>query len=386
MKLKIDQIIENEEQIGFKMGLKDSKQSLKELVKKVQVQSFAEEIENDKTKIATYLERFKDAEKNYGKDHKISKQEKLSTDVFKRVLILAGTNEINIIGSEKTGIATENNLPVCSYLAHGGRIKIEIPKNSDDKMINWLTSGDENLDGKSRKQNQLKALTEGKIVYNRSAATHDINRKKVNGEYQLVEKKGFVIGAKDFVLNKFFSVKTKHYGVDLALNAKFNDKDSLGNEVLKPDGDHGHLYIHYKPATSLKPGSILIGLEGAAPSSQKHSKTGASNPLTPIDGSKFRDLAKKLTSDKRYQTTIIPKKIDGLSIKLTSESINKVTALKSDEYGQELAYIMPSKSVEDFQKKRDVIVNAKPKRNVGENIAKKVAIFDKKSKNQGMRI
>lgn len=377
------------------MSLTDGKEKLKTLIETIRSKSFAEEIENDKTKIATYLERFKDAATKHGENHMISKQEKLSTDVFKRVLILAGTNEINIIGSGKKGIATENNLPVCSYLAHGGRIKIEIPKNSDDKMINWLTSGDKNLDGKSRKQDQLKALTEGKIVYNRSAATHDVNRKKIKGEYQLVEKKGFLIGAQDFVLNKFFSVKTKHYGVDLALNAKFGGQDSLGNTVAKPDGDHGHLYIHYKPATSRKPGSILIGIEGAAPNSQKHSKTGASNPLTPIDGSKFRDLVKKqLDSEKIYENTIIPKKIDGLSIKLTSKSVDAVTKLDSNNYGQELAFITPSKSVEEFQDKvtkklfhkSPLIVNTKTRPNIGENVAKKVEIFENKSKNKGMRI
>jgi len=34
--------------------------------------------------------------------------------------------------------------------------------------------------------------------------------------------------------------------------------------VNKPDGDHGHLYIHYTPATKDTPGSIMIGMEGAS--------------------------------------------------------------------------------------------------------------------------
>ncbi len=145
----------------------------------VKSQSFAEEIENDKNKIQTYLTRFKGAIKEYGIEHEVYKQEKLSADVFKRVLIMTGANEIYVIGDNKTQLASENNLPVSSYLVHGGRIKIEIPVDSDESLINWITSGNKEIDGKSRHQDQRKALDENKVVYNRSAATHDVIRKKM---------------------------------------------------------------------------------------------------------------------------------------------------------------------------------------------------------------
>ncbi len=181
----------------------------------------------------------------------------------------------------------------------------------------------------------------------------------------MIEKKGFKIGAKDFFNNKLLKVKTKHYGVDLALNAEFSGKDSMGKVVDKPDEDHGHLYIHYQPTVPPdKPGSILIGIEGAAPSSSKHSKTGASESKTAIDGSKFRDLIhKKLhAAEEIYKNTVIPKNIDGLKIKLSTKAINELTEIDVNNYGEELAHITPSKSVEEFKSKfKNKIFHISPK-------------------------
>jgi hypothetical protein len=320
----------------------------KEVIKKVASQSFAEEIENDKKKTEMFLKRAQQAEEKLGVDHEVTKQEKAASGVYKRALMLIGSSDLNLnLADGSVKKASENNLPVATMLSHGGRILVEIPNGSDDSLMNWLTSGDKSIDGKSQNQTQKGAINEGKIVYNRPAATHAVAYE--NGK--MVEKKGFLIGANDYVQNKVFGKKTQHYGVDLAMNAEFGGKDSEGNIVNKPDGHHGHLYIYYEPATKDKPGALLIGNEGAAPNSPKHSKVGASDPVSAIDGSKMDDLNLKLSfaNEVLYQDTKIPMKYNGMTAKLTLNNIEAITNLKDNDFGYDVGNTIPAKNSKEFE-------------------------------------
>jgi hypothetical protein len=323
-----------------------------EVLESVQKKSLAEEVENDKHKTALYLNRASVAEAIGNVDKGVLKQEQLSRDVYKRALLLVGAGglEVNSTNGE-TKQASQNGLPASSYLTHGSRVMVEIPVGSGDDLINWLTSGSKDANGRSMKQTQNQALAEGKVVYNRSAATHGVEIQKQGDQFALKEKRGFSIGAKDFLNNKILGQKTNHFGVDLALNAEFGGKDPQGNKVSKPDGDHGHLYIYYVPATDKKPGSLLIGVEGGAPTSEKHSKTGASVPLSAVDSSKFDTLEGKKKQDSEYQGTIIPKTQGGMVIKLDKERLDSLTQMKASEYGYDLAYAMPADNPEKFKNK-----------------------------------
>jgi hypothetical protein len=242
---------------------------------------------------------------------------------------------------------------------------IEIPSGSGgDKLINWLTSGDKEKDGRSSSQSQDGAIAENKnkIVYNRSAATHGIAIKEQKDErgkkqYEVEELKGFMIGAKSLAGNKILGKQTKHYGVDLAMNAEFGGKDPEGKVVSKPDGDHGHLYINYTPSKDGKPAVILIGVEGAAPTSSKHSKTGAPDPRSAVDGSKLGELRNKKEQVKtgEYKDTLIPQNFGGMFIKLTPEKVDKITSMRSKEFGVELAYTKPGKDPAEFLENRDKV-------------------------------
>lgn len=329
-----------------------------EILSDLSKQSFAQEIENDKAKSAQYIERGERAQEKGEADKTytaIADQEIKAVDVYKRALILVGSGSLQLHhdDSKVANSRAGNGLPVSSYLSHGARVMIEIPSGSGDQLVNWLTSGDANTSGMSRKQTQQGAIQDGKIVYNRPAATHDVSIEKLEGtnEYALKEKKGFGIGLKDFLSNKILGKKTNHFSVDLALNAALGEKDSRGKDVKKPDGDHGHLYIHYIAPTKDKPGSMLIGIEGGSPTSAKHSKTGAADPLSAIDGSKWEDLAvkKEIAGESKYTKTIVPKKYQGMTIKLGAEQLGKITKLDAKTFGAELAYAEPSTSVENFQ-------------------------------------
>lgn len=321
---------------------------LEKVIQEVKELSFAEEIENDKSKVKMLLARPKQARATKASPEIIEQEEK-SSAVYKRVLLLVGSSNMQVnSASGETKLAAENKLPISSYLNHGSRVLIEIPKGDNSELINWLTSGDKDIDGRSKKQSQEKAIKEKKIIYSRSAATHAVKFKKnINGELEPIEKKGFAIGAKDFLANKIFSADTPHWGVDLALNAEFNKKDSLGVTVAKPDGDHGHLYVYYNPSNYEMPGALMTGVEGGAPTSKKHSKSGAINPLSAIDGSKFSSLDAKARGEE-YQDVIIPKTLGGMMIKLTKEQIEEIVRLKDKDYGVELAHAVPCKSPQEL--------------------------------------
>ena len=337
-----------------------TKRSVDTLVKELEPKSFAEEIEQDKNKSAVLIGRAERAEGILGSTKASGgkfgvradqlKQEVESVAVYKRALMMMGSSGMTVTSERGREVsASENNLPVSSYLSHGSRTMIQIPPGSNDDLINWLTSGDTSKDGRSRSQDPNKAMSEKepKYVYNRAAATHDV---AVTGSGKVIEKKGFTIGLKDFLNNKILGKKTKHWGVDLAVDAEFGGLDSAGNRVNKPDGDHGHLYIHYTPATKDTPGSIMIGMEGAAPYSSKHSKIGASDPISPTGASKFDDLAmkKKATGEPEYDGTVVPKKYNGIHASLKMEDISSITKLNAKDFSIELAEAIPGKSSGEF--------------------------------------
>ena len=336
---------------------REERRNLKDLIRKVEERSFAEEIEIDKERIAVFLDRARRAEKTLGPDHEDAIHERGSSDIFKRALTILGAGGLEITTDEGEQVeASQNGLPVSTYLSHGSRSLIELPPGSGDDMINWLTSGQRDRIGHSSRQSQRGAIREGKLVYNRPAATHDVElvagESEDGGvEYELEEKKGFLIGARDLLLNKVLRRRTKHYGVDLAVNAEYGGRDSQGNEVRGPDGDHGHLYIHYMPPTATTPGSILIGNEGAAPSSPKHSKVGASDPVSATDSSKWDDLSvkKEVSAEQEYENTKLPRKYGGMRVKLDHEKITQITAMQADSFDFDLAYTMPGSNPSEFQ-------------------------------------
>jgi len=173
--------------------------------------------------------------------------------------------------------ASENGMPVSSYMSHGSRVMIEIPPNTADKLMNWISNGDKSPDtvknrGDYISKNQKEALQSENVLYKRDAATHGVDIKKAKDGFKLKEKKGFLIGLRDYITNKLSITKTKHFGMDLALNKNPGKERNPG-----ADGEHGHLYIHYVAPTKNKPGAMLVGVEGYAPNSKHHSKTGASN-------------------------------------------------------------------------------------------------------------
>jgi len=65
---------------------------------------------------------------------------------------------------------------------------------------------------------------------------------------------------------------------------------------------------------------MLIGMEGAAPDSPKHSKIGASDPISPTNSLKYRDIKSKAPGN-----IIVPDTVDSLRINLSDQTITELT-------------------------------------------------------------
>ena len=298
--------------------------------------SFAEEIENDKILSAEFLSR---------KEPKLQN----AISIYKRVLYLIGSGNMKLTDNQGLSKnASDNELPLASYMNHGFNIMIEIPKGSKNKLINWISSGKKNKK-KIRyitKGQQDSHFKNGTILYERVATLDDVHlKKKINKDgFDILRKKGFFLGLRTSITNSLKLNKAKYFGLDLALNYGLANKKSIA------DGRHGHLYIQYVAPEKDSIGAMLIGIKYTSPNFQGYSKIdgtrqdGSSNDLV------INSLANKqeLSSEYEYEYTIIPKKYGGISIRLDIDELNDIINSTVKGSGKKLATLMPCVSTKDF--------------------------------------
>lgn len=305
---------------------------------------FLAEIENDKRVSKQYIERSLSSSNFY---------EKPMIETYKRSLLLLGGGGVEVHNDDHgTVAAADNQLPVASYIAHGGRVMIEIPPNTGDKLINWLTSGNASQNGRSTELDQLQALSKDKKpVYRRRAATHGVEiTKDKSGQYKLDELHGFSVGFKD-ALSSFVEddAASKHWGCDLALNVDPDTNTRPDGSVVGflGNGESGHLYMNYTPPTADKPGALLIGIENASPDSPNHSMLGTPAETSAFGGSKWKKLDAKQSFDS--VDIVTPKQFGGMTMKLSKKNLEQIVQTRASDYGSDLGSYIPARSMKEFQ-------------------------------------
>ena len=131
---------------------------------------------------------------------------------------------------------SNSGIPLASILSHGGRVLVQLPR-AGNLIWDWLW-GD--LDAQK---------------FKRFAGTH-----------------GVETGSREILPNgrpKVFTETKKnkggfHYGINIAGGGHGNTNPISGSTITD-DGQHGHLYIHYQPASDTERGSIMFGAEDSAP-------------------------------------------------------------------------------------------------------------------------
>lgn len=246
--------------------------------------SFEEEIKNDIHGTAQMLSRERSSA--------TSLQEMHAIEIFKRALTVVDCGGVSVSDGSNLVSASDNQLPVPSYLAHGSRVLIQIPPvekgQNRHEFMNWLVQGDRGH-----------VFTEGSgkesPLFQRTVSSHSTHLKSLENELCAIEDKGVVVGALDAV-----SALTKpkeeanHFGLNFAFGVNESGLDASGKRVASADGEHGHMYLHYRAPSENNPGTLMIGVENSQPGKSNHSLLGTPNKSTHLGGSKWSDLSKKI--------------------------------------------------------------------------------------------
>lgn len=321
---------------------------LNELDEKLKKRDFLDEVENDKKVMQNMLSRPDDIQDKKSEEYK---DELARTNVLKRLLLTVGGSNTEIKSGRETLAAKDNTLPIASYLAgHAGRFMIEIPPAAEGKeheFFNWITSGEPKQNEKdytnvSKKFNGQDAKAEGKIIFNRSAATHAV---EVDENNQVTEKKtGVAYEFFNDVIPSFYSERP-HWGMNVA-TGKYGEKNIHGEDI-KADGAHGHLYMYYKPPTKDKPGGLLVGLEGTEPQVNgelgEHSLLGAPDKFSAFRGKKWE---KGQSAAGGYGDKVaIYNKYSGIKVKLDEKKMENLFNQDLSKVGADIGSKMPSDTV-----------------------------------------
>lgn len=156
---------------------------------------------------------------------------------------------------------------VARAMAHGGRVNIRIPalrpENTAFDLLDWfgLTSGGKDANPSERRSIGSHSMDIGK------------NRGEVPGKFK--EKGGTLVGLSN-ALKYGLSEKarlpvddSRTYGINPAAGGWGNL--DVNDDVIKPDGGHGHMFLRFQPPTQDRDGVLQIGMETTAP--------GASSPV-----------------------------------------------------------------------------------------------------------
>lgn len=179
-------------------------------------------------------------------------------------------------GTWKTWSRSMAAFPVASVLSHGGRVLVQLPTGGEAaRVFEWLVP------------EKFRKLT-------RPFASHGISTLEpavtiLRRSKRIKEDKGLSTAAKEL------TKRSKHLGINLPLfgHGKVHPHS---RRLISANGEHGHLYIYYRPGDDNTPGGLLIGCEGseAGKSDQyghKHDARALSAPISPTSGKKWRLLA-----------------------------------------------------------------------------------------------
>ncbi|MEI6161634.1 MAG: hypothetical protein WCP77_17505, partial [Roseococcus sp.] len=184
--------------------------------------------------------------------------------------------------------AEPNNLPVASFLSHGGRVIIQLPVRTEyddpgQAFFNWLTA----------------EVAAAGLLITRSAATHALKHRSgpaiiTMGErrYRIEEKRGGWTGARGFFKS---AAENNHFGVNVALGGVGN-LNPFSRQAVLADGAHGHLYMYYNPKGVGQCAGMMIGCENSAPKKDSqtycpHNIMAYSERVSPCLTRKWTDLA-----------------------------------------------------------------------------------------------
>ncbi len=283
------------------------------MAKDKKLETFEEELANDTLQTAQMILREEKVNTSLEEKHAIA--------LFKRTLTVIDRGGLSVSDGSSVISASDNHMPVCSYLAHGSRVLVQIPPTGPDgtshEFMNWLIHGD-----KDKKFTECKP-GESNALFGRTVSSHSTRLETDSQDYCFIEEKGVVDGTIDTISGFGKTLdRTHHFGINFAFGVDKLGMDSRGKEVRKPDGEHGHMYLHYRPPSEHYPGSLMIGVENSQPGKSNHSLLGTPNATTHLGGGKLSELQRKYDNSVSCPVIMIPSTLNGMRIDLDRKALS----------------------------------------------------------------
>jgi hypothetical protein len=256
---------------------------------------------------------------------------------FMKICLLLASGNLTLTDRDGQKIQkTSDIFSIATQLNHGSRIVLSGTPEKIEKILKWIN----NQQSVQRGNNQRAAWSTNSIIFRRTSATHDVKYE----DRQLIEVKvGFWKALWKAIGNWFNNNKnTTHFGFNISLNRS-------GKNLEKPDGEQGHLYLHYKVHHE-QLATLMFGLEPFEPASKHHSILGKSEKISAGGGLKWAALETKFG-----KTEHIRRKHDGAKLKLAKDFNTKHldTILENylnNSYKEGLASLKPQNSITKLQK------------------------------------
>ena len=231
----------------------------------------------------------KNLKDHYGPVHTNTELEKNMAKqlVLAKSMLLAQIGKYEVI--DKNGLSKDLDAPVYETLVHGNRTNFVLPVGKDSQAVLDSFMGDTNAE-----------------IEKRTAATHSVKRRSIDKNGNLSSE------SKEERTYSPLKVFRKQYGMNIAVGGI--GEMGPNKEIILGKGEAGHMYMRAEEGDAKHCGSLLIGIEGSAPS--ENSYLGNEHGITAKSAKQSAFLADK---------SIVGKKVGGRQIDLSGISAADLT-------------------------------------------------------------
>lgn len=133
---------------------------------------------------------------------------------------------------------------------------IQLPPGDNHMFLKWLFTG-------NRHAPNITLAGHNLDYYRRAGATHAVQRWNKSVDLGHTRRKHITERKLTFHTGQKMH-DMQHFGVDIPLGGNGN-VNPFSDQLIYANGEHGHLYLGYRPAEQNKYGGILLGCEDSAP-------------------------------------------------------------------------------------------------------------------------
>lgn len=201
--------------------------------------------------------------------------------------------------------------PIAAVLLHGSRALIEFSPTIGHQLIEWLIP--DQMSWRYAATHGIETDPSKEILLEHQPVKH-LRERKVNPFEEIARIASKLFYNVAHYAFSFLSLKEEsaaypeHYGIDVALGGAEN-RNHFSNNIIQPNGEHGHLYVNYLASEGEEHGGLLLGIEQSAPGKSdqyggSHDPAASAKPYSASGGDFFckEGALKNLPIDNYYDS------------------------------------------------------------------------------------